>query len=77
VSPVLVLQARAEARALLFKCGEYEDSGDAIGPLLMYAHESSLVEEIGADGVLAIIEKAFEGIAYDCNGDDGGPWPIR
>jgi hypothetical protein len=59
MNPLLVLQARAEARALLFKTAEYEDLGEAITPLLVYAHEIGSDEEIGADGVLAIIKDAF------------------
>ena len=52
---LLVLQARAEARALLFRCAEYEDIGEAITPLLVYAHESAL----NANVVLDIIKTAF------------------
>jgi len=59
MNPLLVLQARAEARALLFKTAEYADLGEAITPLLVYAHEARIAEEIGADAVLAIIKAAF------------------
>ena len=60
MNPLLVLKARAEARAYLFQCGGIEDSGDAVAPLLIYADESGLLEEVGAEGVVAIIHKAFE-----------------
>lgn len=56
-----MLQARAEARALLFKTAEYEDLGEALTSLLVYAHETGIDEEIGADAVLAIIKAAFGG----------------
>lgn len=59
MNPLLVLQARAEARALLFKTAEYKDLGEALTPLLVYAHEAGIDEEIGADAVLAIIKDAF------------------
>jgi len=56
---LLVLQARAEARALLFRCCEYENLGEAIGPLLGYAHQSGLAETMGADAVLDIVKAPF------------------
>ena len=59
MNPLLVLQARAEARALLFRTAEYQDLGEAVTPLLAYAHESGLADEIGAPAVLAIIKAAF------------------
>jgi len=63
VSPLLVLQARAEARALLFMAGDYGDCGEAVAPLLAYAQKSGLEENIGADVVMEIIRAAFKGIA--------------
>jgi hypothetical protein len=56
MNQLLVLQARAEARALLFKCCEYEDLGHAITPLLIYAHLN------GLDGELTwgIVRAAFK-----------------
>jgi hypothetical protein len=59
IDPLLVLQARAEARALLFRCCEYDDLGAAIMPLLIYAHETELAEDIGDDGVMVVIKAAF------------------
>ena len=55
MNPLLVLQARAEARALLFKCAEYEDIGEAITPLLVYTHENQLNTMVAID----IIKTAF------------------
>jgi hypothetical protein len=58
----LILQARAEARALLFATGEF-DLHEALAPLLAYAMDSGCVEAIGAEASFAIIRKAFEGRA--------------
>lgn len=55
MNPLLVLQARAQARALLFRCVEFEDIGEAITPLLVYAHENRL----NASAALDIIKAAF------------------
>jgi hypothetical protein len=63
VSPQLVLEACAQARARLFAAAEYEDLGEAITPLLVHAHTSGLDEQLGAEAVLDIIRKAFEGVA--------------
>lgn len=46
---------------MLFKTAEYEDLGEALTSLLVYAHETGIDEEIGADAVLAIIKAAFGG----------------
>jgi hypothetical protein len=61
INPLLILQVRAEARALLFRCGEYEDLAQAIEPLLSYAHANGIEEEIEADAIWAIIKTAFGG----------------
>lgn len=58
-----VLQARAEARALLYRLGEFSDLEEAIAPLLQFALDSGLTDKIGEDGAFAIIEAAFAGIA--------------
>jgi hypothetical protein len=62
VPPFLVLQARAEARAILFAAGEYESIDAAIAPLMQYALTNDLAEQLGADVVFAIIIKPFEPI---------------
>jgi hypothetical protein len=62
VAPLLVLQARAEARALLFAACEF-DLDAAIEPLLQYAMDSGIVDKVGADGAFGIIKQAFAGVA--------------
>lgn len=67
MSPLLVLQVRAEARAMLWAAGEFDESDDVFAPLFAYADEPdrdgvSITDEIGAEAVIAIIRKAF-GIA--------------
>jgi hypothetical protein len=49
-SPLCVLIARAEARALLYAATEF-DLPEAADPLQSYAAESGLVDEIGQDAV--------------------------
>ena len=63
MNPLIILQARAEARALLFVTAEYENLGEALTPLLIYAHTSGIAETIGTDATWQIIRKAFEGKA--------------
>jgi hypothetical protein len=63
MNPLTILQARAEARALLFAGCEYENLAEAITPLLVYAHGSGIAELIGADAVWQTIRNAFEGKA--------------
>lgn len=48
VPPLLVLQARAEARALLYDAGVFELER-AIQPLMQFALDSGIVDEIGAE----------------------------
>ena len=61
--PLMVLEALAQARAILFAACEYENLGEALTPLLVYAHTSGVAEEIGAEATWGIIRAAFEGIA--------------
>lgn len=60
--PMLVLQARAEARALLYGACEF-DLEEAITPLMRYANDSGIVDQIGADRAFAIIKMEFAGVA--------------
>jgi hypothetical protein len=60
--PLLVLQARAEARAILYSACEFDDLDDAIAPLLAYAADNGIAEPIAAD----IIRTAFAGVAEPC-----------
>jgi hypothetical protein len=59
INPLQALQARAEARALLFKHATYETIGEAIDPLLKNAYDVGLVDQLGAKAVMQIIEQAF------------------
>ena len=58
--PQMVLRARAEARGYLWRIGEF-DADEATAPLYVYAVESGLVDEIGAEACRMLIEIAFEG----------------
>jgi hypothetical protein len=58
VAPMLVLRARAEARALLFVAGEFT-LGEAIDPLLAYAERSGLLALLGRESIDEIIFDAF------------------
>jgi hypothetical protein len=59
VSPLAVLIARAEARALLWQAGEL-DLHEAVDELQAAAKDLGLVHEVGQDAVQAIIARAFE-----------------
>lgn len=58
-SPFLVLQARAEARAILYAAGEYDSIEQAIAPLVSHALATGLADEVGTDTVFAIAHKPF------------------
>jgi hypothetical protein len=60
IDTLVVLRARAEACAALFLACEYEDLGEAVTPLLVFAHTSGLADEIGAEQVFTIIRESFE-----------------
>jgi hypothetical protein len=59
VDPLRVLEARAQARAVLLRCDAWETEEEAIAPLMEYARAAGLVEKYGADVVWTIIDKAF------------------
>jgi hypothetical protein len=61
-SPLCVLIARAEARALLYAASEF-DLPEAVDPLQSYAEESGLVDEIGQD-VQSILAAAFSKVNH-------------
>jgi hypothetical protein len=64
VPPLLVLQARAEARALLYAACELDEELEtAIAPLMQYAFNSGIVDQIGAERAFAIVQQAFAGVA--------------
>jgi hypothetical protein len=62
MNPLLILQARAEARAMLYAANDF-DLEQALAPLLRYALESGVVDEIGAERSFAIIKTAFAKVA--------------
>jgi hypothetical protein len=59
VAPLLVLQARAEARAFLYGFGELS-LVQAVEPLRQWARDVGLVAQLGAPAVEAVILKPFE-----------------
>jgi len=60
VSAAAIFIARAEARAILWQCGEF-DLHEAVDVLQAAAETGGLVDEIGQDAVQAIIAEAFGG----------------
>ena len=68
VSPFLVLQARAEARAILYHAFEF-DLEEAQAPLFDHALKTGIVDDIGAAATMAIIDAAF-GIDRQATGGD-------
>jgi len=59
---VMVLQARAQARALLYQHGQLELE-EAVTVLWRAAEESGLLDKYGEEQVTKIIRTAFHGIA--------------
>jgi hypothetical protein len=60
--PVLILNARAEARAILYALGEFESLDAAVAPLRAYAEDAGLVEQFGGETIDQIIVAAFMSI---------------
>ena len=58
VSPLLVLRARAEARAILVASGDYEFD-EAIYGLMQWAIDAGLLEQLGEDAIIEIILDPF------------------
>jgi hypothetical protein len=58
IPPLKVLQARAEARAILFWEQAF-DLATAIKPLLQYALSTNIIESYGAAATYALIHAAF------------------
>jgi hypothetical protein len=61
VSPILILRARAEARAILLDAGIFADFVEVTAPLLDYADEVGLFDDLGPDLVVSIITDPFKG----------------
>jgi len=58
VSPLLVLRARAEARAILVASGDVEFD-QAIYGLMQWAIDAGLLEQLGEDAIIEIILDPF------------------
>lgn len=56
----MILLARAEARAILYRECEYADLSEAIDPLLSFAEETGLLEQLGPESLQALITAAFK-----------------
>jgi hypothetical protein len=59
IPPMIAFQARAEARAILFRAGALS-LHDAVDKLQADAEASGLTAEIGPDRVQQILSRAFE-----------------
>jgi hypothetical protein len=59
VAPLLALQARAEARALLWRCCEFKTIEQALAPLFDDATRQGLVDRYGEASIKALIEAPF------------------
>jgi hypothetical protein len=55
IPPVRVLKERAEARALLYRAGEFAFQ-EAVTPLLLYAEKHKIADSVA----IAIIDEAFK-----------------
>lgn len=65
LDPLQILELRAWARAQLFAGSQIATFGEAVGPLIEYAHETGLFDELGDDAVNAIISAPFNGIEME------------
>ena len=61
VDPLSCFIARAEARALLFQCCEF-DLHEAVDPLRQAALDDGLIDEIGEDAIQHILANAFRAV---------------
>jgi hypothetical protein len=57
--PILVLRARAEARAMLYGFGEFSDIEQATEPLRLYAVRAGILDMLGREAVEIIILDPF------------------
>jgi hypothetical protein len=58
-APILVLNARAEARAILYALGEFESFDVALAPLREYAEAAGLIDWLGGEAIEQIIVARF------------------
>jgi hypothetical protein len=59
VPPILILRARAEARAMLYGFGEFSDIEQATEPLRLYAVRAGILDMLGREAVEIIILDPF------------------
>jgi hypothetical protein len=60
LNPYLILQARAEARAILFfQHNEYNDLDEALLPLWQHAQRAGIVRALGEHAAKLLIEGPF------------------
>jgi hypothetical protein len=59
IEPLKALAARAEARAYLFRHGEFNNLDDALRPLFADAVRDKLVERYGEQFIKQLIEAPF------------------
>jgi hypothetical protein len=57
---MMILQARAEARAILFALGDYACLREATAPLIAYAYDCGLVHQAGIDAVREVVAEIFK-----------------
>jgi hypothetical protein len=57
--PLMVLQALAEARALLYEFDDIASLEDAITPLMVFADDAGISEVVA----IGIVRAAFKGVA--------------
>ena len=59
LAPILILQARAQARGTLYRNLEFDTLEEALAPLHQYALAAGVVDKIGAAATADIIEACF------------------
>ena len=59
IPPLLILQARAEARAILYCHQHYDTIEAALEPLFAYAVDAGIVDQLGEADTKAMIEAPF------------------
>jgi len=59
-TPMMILHARSEARAILFTVGDYACLREATAPLIDYAHDCGLVHQFGIEAVREIVAEIFK-----------------
>jgi hypothetical protein len=65
LDPLMILRARAEARALLYQGWEISNLEEAVKPLIEYAESSGLLRQLGEPVILAVIRHSFDGVSQE------------